>query len=100
MTSKPEPTVDTIPLADDETTEEITEADILKLSLGSGNKSRAAAVVATQSGSQHNQMSSMESIPYGGVSNSSSSPAQPSCMFSYSKCLFFKLTLFVGTQIY
>lgn len=82
MTSKANPTLDTIPLADDDTTEEITEADILKLNLGSGNKSRAA----TQSGSHNNQMSSTESIPYGAAcgafSNTSSSPAQPSCKFS------------------
>ena len=91
---------DNIPLADSDTTEEITELDILKLSLGSGNKARAATVAAAvQSGTQ-NPMSSTESIPYGAgaVSNSSSSPAQPSCkllLLVYHLLLPQLLTLFI-----
>lgn len=83
MTSKNDLTMDAIPLADDETTAEITEADILKLSLGSGNKTKAAAAVTAvrSSGSPNQAMSSTESIPYGGaVSTSSSSPAQPNSL--------------------
>lgn len=76
------PPTDNIPLADDDTTDEITEEDILKLSLGSGNKTRAIAAAAAVS--NLNAMSSTESIPYGGgrtmsMSTTSSSPAQPSC---------------------
>lgn len=84
MTSKPDSAIDTIPLADDETTAEITEADILKLSLGSGNKTKAATAVA-QLGSHNQAMSNTDSIHYGGVgsaiSNSFSSHAQPNCEF-------------------
>lgn len=82
-----------IPLADDDTTEEVTEADILKLSLGSGNKidSLRASVQAntTEDNKSINGIDSiLFSLPYG--SNSSNSPAQPSCMLVFfSFCLFF-----------
>ena len=72
--------MENIPLADDENAEEITEVDIVKLSLGSGNKAKAAQAAA-------NMMSSTESIPFGSSSGgcgSSNSPAQPNCEF----CLF------------
>ena len=87
--SKFKATEQNIPLADDDSAQEITEVDILKLSLGSGNKARAAtaAAAAVQSGTLNPIGSSNESIPYysgGATSNSSSSPAQPNCkQFDY-----------------
>ena len=70
---------DNIPLADDDSTEEITEVDILKLNLGSGNKAKAFSAMNQQT--KHTE----STIPYAGGSstvhttNSSSTPAQPSC---------------------
>ena len=74
--------MENIPLADDDNVEEITEVDIVKLSLGSGNKAKAAQAAANMTGS--GIMSSTESIPFGSSSvgcGSSNSPAQPNCEF-------------------
>lgn len=65
-----------IPLADDENAEEVTEVDILKLNLGSNKldsiRASGECRPATNGGD-----SLQFSLPYG--SNSSNSPAQPSC---------------------
>ena len=77
--------IESIPLADDDTTDEVTDADILRLNLGCLNLDKSNTV-------SKQSESSNESIPYisglAMLSNSSSSPAQPSCMFYIMIFLF------------